>query len=231
MDYTSRLALRKPTDGESQDVADVNFNSDRLDLFVGAKICTSTTRPTGSDRWDGVTIKETDTKAFGIWDAGSATWLMFDTTAQTFVPVVKGGGVAVTMGNGAAAGRYFRRGKLCKVTGSFAPGTTTAYPGAGAMTFGHPLPSATHAQNGWSGTVDGPIGHFNCVVSAQHVDGYIRNQPVTSEFICLVQVVGPAGGGAGLGSLANYDNVLSTTFGLNALGASWVNYYYEYQTT
>lgn len=66
--FTTRLGLIKPSGGEAVDVDQLNANSDRLDDFAGAKICTSTTRPTGSDRFVGVVIFETDTGFVQRWN-------------------------------------------------------------------------------------------------------------------------------------------------------------------
>lgn len=83
---TTRLALTKPTpgSGEPVDVADhLNANWDRLDAAVGAFVCTSSTRPTGADRWAGRIIFETDTGKMYIWDATDTQWrqILVDTGA------------------------------------------------------------------------------------------------------------------------------------------------------
>lgn len=70
--FTSRLGLRKP-DGTAPDsdnvnvVTDLNDNYDKIDTHLGFYVCTSSTRPTGSDRFTGRQIFETDTKARYIW--------------------------------------------------------------------------------------------------------------------------------------------------------------------
>lgn len=73
--FTNRLGLIKPSGGENLDVDQVNANSDRLDDFAGAKICTSTTRPTGTDRFPGVQIYETDTGCMRTWDGVRNRWV------------------------------------------------------------------------------------------------------------------------------------------------------------
>ena len=65
-DYTTRLGLAKPSDGENYDVDVVNANSDIVDGAVGAKNVTSTTRP--ATPYIGQIIFETDTKYLLVWD-------------------------------------------------------------------------------------------------------------------------------------------------------------------
>jgi hypothetical protein len=77
---TTRLGLRKPdgdpVTGDNIDVAlDISGSMDKIDDAVGAHICTSGTRPTGGQRWNGRIIKETDTLRMYIWDAGTSFWL------------------------------------------------------------------------------------------------------------------------------------------------------------
>lgn len=65
-DYTTRLGLAKPSDGENYDVDIVNANSDIVDGAVGAKNVTSTTRP--ATPYIGQVIYETDTKVVRMWN-------------------------------------------------------------------------------------------------------------------------------------------------------------------
>jgi hypothetical protein len=78
--FTTRLLLRKPdpdpTTGDLINVVtDINNSMDKLDAVVGATVCTSGTRPTGADRWDGRQIYETDTRRNYMWSAAVTTWL------------------------------------------------------------------------------------------------------------------------------------------------------------
>ena len=59
-DYTTRLGLAKPSDGENYDVDIVNANSDIVDTAIGGREVTSTTRP--ATPYLGQVIFETDTK-------------------------------------------------------------------------------------------------------------------------------------------------------------------------
>ncbi|MFC8077528.1 hypothetical protein ACFUN8_18575 [Streptomyces sp. NPDC057307] len=72
-DTTTRLALYKPEPSEDVNVeTDLNANLDALDLNMGFRICTSSTRP--SVKWDGMAIRETDTGKCYVWFASSTTW-------------------------------------------------------------------------------------------------------------------------------------------------------------
>lgn len=77
---TTRLLLRKPdpdpTTGDFMDVVtDINNSMDKIDAAVGTTVCTSGTRPTGADRWDGREIYETDTRRNYIWSTALTNWL------------------------------------------------------------------------------------------------------------------------------------------------------------
>lgn len=76
---TSRLLLTKPLTSETADIAVINANMDQIDEYVGSFICTSTTRPTGADRFTGMVIYETDTKYRRMWTndttMGAAGWV------------------------------------------------------------------------------------------------------------------------------------------------------------
>lgn len=90
MPDTSSKGLIKPFDYENYDVTVVNANNQRInDFAMGAYLCTSTTRPTGSNRWTGVQIYEEDTDRLLTWDSdanGVGEW----------VPVAKSGLITFT---------------------------------------------------------------------------------------------------------------------------------------
>ena len=72
---TSKGLVKPDPIADFQDAAVLNANFDRLDTYgMGPYVCTSTTRPTGSNLWDGMIIFETDTKLLYIWDAVGAKW-------------------------------------------------------------------------------------------------------------------------------------------------------------
>lgn len=60
--FTSRLGLTKPAGGEDVDIDLLNTNFDTLDKNAGVEQVTSTTRPTGTNRYPGKVIYETDTR-------------------------------------------------------------------------------------------------------------------------------------------------------------------------
>lgn len=69
MPDTSSKGLLKPFENENYDVAVVNANTQRInDFAMGAFSCTSTTRPTGSNRWPGLLIYEEDTGITRVWN-------------------------------------------------------------------------------------------------------------------------------------------------------------------
>lgn len=77
---TTRLLLRKPDPNPSTGdfvnvVTDINDSMDKLDATAGKTVCTSGTRPTGADRWDGREIYETDTRRTYMWANAISTWL------------------------------------------------------------------------------------------------------------------------------------------------------------
>jgi hypothetical protein len=98
--------------------------------------CTSTTRPT-TGLFDGLRIFETDTKAYGFYDATAAKWVMFDTQWQQYAPTITLAstgasndlGTAITIGNGKTLGRYFRTGRKIDMQGYFLLGSTSSYGG------------------------------------------------------------------------------------------------------
>lgn len=77
---TTKLLLRKPDPDPSTGdfvnaTTDLNENWDKVDAAVGTFICTSGTRPTGSQRWDGREIFETDTLRRYMWSNSLAIWV------------------------------------------------------------------------------------------------------------------------------------------------------------
>ena len=77
--YTTRLGLTKPSDGENYDVDVVNANSDIVDSAIGARTVTSTTRP--STPYVGQIIYETDTKVVRMWNGTNWTRIGGDPVA------------------------------------------------------------------------------------------------------------------------------------------------------
>lgn len=75
--YTSKLKLIKPSPAENVDVGQLNSNSDAIDDNIGAKNCTSTTRP--SQPFVGQHIFETDTGNVLFWDGSEWKYTAEDT--------------------------------------------------------------------------------------------------------------------------------------------------------
>lgn len=76
---TTRLLLWKPDGspgGDNINVdTDISDNADIIDDAVGMKVCTSGTRPTGAQRWDGRMIYETDTRRQYMWQETLGFWM------------------------------------------------------------------------------------------------------------------------------------------------------------
>lgn len=116
---TTRLLLRKPdgdpVTGDNIDVdLDISASMDKIDDAVGAHICTSGTRPTAAQRWDGRIIKETDTKRMYVWDAGLSFWMpLLNGRGSGIGPYLLGtstdtGGEGINLSGSAAATNMWR---------------------------------------------------------------------------------------------------------------------------
>lgn len=71
---TSKGLYLPDTVGEVVDVAKINQNTQRLNTYgMGPVVTSSTTRPSGGNRWEGMIIHETDTLTQWVWDGSS--WL------------------------------------------------------------------------------------------------------------------------------------------------------------
>lgn len=100
---TTRLQLHKPADDGSENVdvlQDINEPFDRIDLYIQFRVVTSITRPTGTDRFTGLKIFETDTGKAYVWN-GSAWKQMLVESASFDAAVSFAGGISVTAGVGA----------------------------------------------------------------------------------------------------------------------------------
>lgn len=166
-DFTSKLLLIKPTTAENADIAQINANMDEIDSNAGAFICTSTTRPTGTNRFSGQFAYETDKHRLIQWDATNNRWIFISGQIdwkpmelnQPAQPLSRIGGVwpggfsatAVGIGIGPGHRVWLRLGRI-KFTGSFAAGNfvqMTKLAGSDALV----TSTLTSAQHG----VDGPI--------------------------------------------------------------------------
>jgi hypothetical protein len=207
--FTPRLVLSKPENGPGvddlvdSDILGVNF--DLLDQHIGAKVCTSATRPdNGANgiRFTGMWIFETDTKAYGIWDG--AAWKLFDTQVQSYTPVLDSTvGGSPTVGNGTLTGRYFRQGKVIHFSLRLVLGTTTNF-GTGALQLTLPFTpvnkgrsallatltdiSASNVYGGqayWTSAIQMVINHLSTNGLYIGVDGNSPFTWATTDEICI----------------------------------------------
>lgn len=112
--------------------------------------CTSASRP--ASPYDGMRIFETDTKAFGIWDAATSRWLMYDSAWQNWTPVLVHFDKNVVIGNGFLRGRYFRNGKKVSLQVGYQLGTTTSHNGGtGPLQIVYPVEHAAGADTAFQG--------------------------------------------------------------------------------
>jgi hypothetical protein len=85
---TDRLGLSKPDVDEPYDVSiEFGTNLDKIDAAVGFHECTSSTRPTGSDKWPGMAIRETDTGKCYVLDEDDTNWRQIAVNTGTSVPI------------------------------------------------------------------------------------------------------------------------------------------------
>jgi hypothetical protein len=80
-----------------------------VDGALGAKVCTSTTRP--SSPYQGQTIYETDTRLLRFWDGSAWQIKSLIGAWYTYTPTIYDGDVTVTSGVSAVEGTYTRIGQ------------------------------------------------------------------------------------------------------------------------
>lgn len=138
---TSRVALRKPATSDNVDVVqDLNNNYDKIDLHLGTFICTSSTRPTGTDRFTGRVILETDTLQRLIWDGSAWQYLdgWFQGTWSTSITGTTSGTGAV--GNGTVSANYVRNGAWVDFWFRYTLGSTSSFASVvGSIQFNLPV--------------------------------------------------------------------------------------------
>lgn len=98
---TSRMLLVKPTTAETADIAVINANMDEVDQNMGARVVTSVTRPTGTDRFTGQQIYETDTGLIRMYDG--TNWLIVGPTLAPLTAVFTGDKLATGSTRGTIA--------------------------------------------------------------------------------------------------------------------------------
>jgi hypothetical protein len=137
--------------------------------------CTSTTRPT-TGLFDGMHIYETDTKAYGFYDATAAKWVMFDTQWQSYQAAVYIGNTSTvwTMGNGTSVGRYYRTGRKIDVAVEIVTGTTTTFNAAAGAVYVNFPPGYAPANYILANNVSAPIG-----------GAWVSNGAGAAGFVCV----------------------------------------------
>lgn len=138
-DYSPLDALPAP---QGSDVARVTAFTDMRAAIDGKLIltCTSATRPTGTARFAGRLIFESDTKAFGWWDG--TRWVLWDSAWRPWTPAWPN----VTLGNGVSTGAWRYVGDQIEFWAKLVRGTTTSFGAGSGMT----LPAAAASTDAFT---------------------------------------------------------------------------------
>lgn len=138
-DYSPLDALPAP---QGSDVARVTAFTDMRAAIDGKLIltCTSATRPTGTARFAGRLIFETDTKAFGWWDG--TRWVLWDSAWRPWTPAWPN----VTLGNGVSTGAWRYVGDQIEFWAKLVRGSTTSFGAGSGMT----LPAAAASTDAFT---------------------------------------------------------------------------------
>lgn len=119
--FTTRLGLRKPATSDNVNiVTDLNDNYDDIDNHLGHLVCTSASRPTGSDRFQGRTIYETDTLQTAMWDGSAWVYMNGNLTGGYTFQITGATSGTATNGNSTINTFYHRNGQwvdfFCRFT-------------------------------------------------------------------------------------------------------------------
>ena len=138
-DYSPLDALPAP---QGSDVARVTAFTDMRAALDGKLIltCTSATRPTGTARFAGRLIFESDTKAFGWWDG--TRWVLWDSAWRPWTPAWPN----VTLGNGVSTGAWRYVGDQIEFWAKLVRGSTTSFGAGPGMT----LPAAAASTDAFT---------------------------------------------------------------------------------
>lgn len=248
--FTTRLLLRKPDPDPSTGdfinvVTDINNSMDKLDAVVGATVCTSGTRPTGADRWDGRQIYETDTRRTYMWSAALTAWLPMLIGRGTDGPYLLGqstdtGGEGFNVRGSVAGAEMWRsrvttdanpryvftaNGAMAWGPGNVAADLTFGRTSAGVATLGGNLSITGNTTITGSATVGGvPAVFGDKTASVIGASGTKTNSTVTAvagtASIAFVKKVTSGAGGTNLairGSMSCYSQVGSN----NPVVALW----------
>ena len=138
-DYSALDALPAPQGG---DIVRVSAFTDLRAAIDGKLVltCTSTTRPTGTARFTGRLIFETDTKAWGWWDG--TRWVLWDSAWRPWTPAWPN----VTLGNGVSTGAWRYVGDQIEFWAKLVRGSTTSFGAGPGMT----LPAAAASTDAFT---------------------------------------------------------------------------------
>lgn len=138
-DYSALDALPAPQGG---DIVRVSAFTDLRAAIDGKLVltCTSATRPTGTARFTGRLIFETDTKAWGWWDG--TRWVLWDSAWRPWTPAWPN----VTLGNGVSTGAWRYVGDQIEFWAKLVRGSTTSFGAGSGMT----LPAAAASTDAFT---------------------------------------------------------------------------------
>jgi hypothetical protein len=169
---TARAGLRKPGTSDFVTVGtDIDDNMDQIDEHLGALVCTSSTRPTGVDRFTGCIIYETDTLQYLNWDGANWQYIGGHFTGTWTVVITGSTSGTATPGNAVITREYHRNGRWVEATVEYVYGSTTSFGVVGALLIA--LPVNTVWGNGTpigSGSIVDASTNDRWVVSAQVED-------------------------------------------------------------
>lgn len=171
---TSRVALRKPATSDNVSVTlDLNNNYDKIDSHLGQFVCTSATRPTGTDRFTGRTCWESDTEQFIMWDGSAWKYTGGSTMTAAGYTLTITGGTSGTASNGDATVNtaYKREGEWVSFFARYTLGATTNFSTA-IGTFNFLLPPIAGTQA--TGTIIGT--------------GAIADASTGDRFVCALMI-------------------------------------------
>ena len=118
---------------------DITALRDALDGRV-MTVCTSTTRPTGTRRFTGAFIFESDTGAYGVYTGSK--WVMWDSAWRPWTPAWPN----VTLGNGVSTGAWRYVGDQIEFWAKLVRGSTTSFGAGSGMT----LPAAAASTDAFT---------------------------------------------------------------------------------
>lgn len=202
---TTRLALSKPDENEPYDVSiEHGSNLDKIDAAISFTECTSSTRPTGADAWDGRAIIESDTGKAYVREDGAWRQIAVFTGSAVVIDGALSVSGAITHGGGTPNVQTFT-----------ATGSATWTKPAGAIWVVVELVGSGGAGGGAASPASG-----------QHTKGggggsgvYVRHVYAASLLGATVAITVPAGG-TGVSGAAGNNGATAVFGGLSASGGA-----------